>query len=115
MLDLGGIGFSWIAVLAFGFSSDDWLTQFGVIFAMRSFAEWSEGKGVLIASWHRFKGLEADAIVTFEAPFRDDAREWGAPMIKLEAVVVDEEKGFNELWWASLELVLRDPEDKGCF
>ena len=30
---------------------------------------------MLIASWHRFKGLEADAIVIIEVPGRDDARE----------------------------------------
>ena len=30
---------------------------------------------MLIASWHRFNGLEADAIVTVETPVRDDARE----------------------------------------
>ena len=34
-----------------------------------------EDKCVLIASWHRFKGLDADAIVTIETPVRDDARE----------------------------------------
>ena len=30
---------------------------------------------MLNASWHRFKGLEADAIVTIGTPVRDDARE----------------------------------------
>ena len=75
MSDLGGIGFSRIAELALGISSDDWTDQFGTISAMRSFEEWGEDKGVLIAFWHRFKVLEADGIVTVETPVRDDARE----------------------------------------
>ena len=75
MPNLGGLRFSQIAVLAPGFSSDDWPAQFGAIPATKSFKEWGEDKGVLIASWHRFKGLEADAIVTIETPVRDDARE----------------------------------------
>ena len=62
-------------MLAPGFSSDDWPDQFGAIPATTSYEEWGEDKGVLIASWHRFKGLEADAIVTNETPVRDDARE----------------------------------------
>ena len=48
--------------------------QFGAIPATKSFEEWSEDKSVLIASWHCFKGLEADAIVTIGSPVRDDAR-----------------------------------------
>ena len=66
---------SQVAVLAPGFSSGDWPDQFGAIPATKSFEEWDGNKGVLIASWHRFKGLEADAIVTIETPARDDARE----------------------------------------
>ena len=58
-----------------GFSSDDWPAQFVTIPATKSFEEWGEDKGVLIACWHRFKGLEADAIVTIEPPVRDGARE----------------------------------------
>ena len=58
-----------------GFNSDDWPAQFGAIPATKSFEEWGEHKGMLIASWHRFKGLEADAIVTIETSVRDDVRE----------------------------------------
>ena len=38
--------------------------------------EWTEGNGVLITSWKRFKGLEADAVVIIEKPARngDSAR-----------------------------------------
>ena len=30
---------------------------------------------MLIAYWHRFKGLEAEAILTIDTPVRDDAGE----------------------------------------
>ena len=66
---------SQVAVLAQGFSGDDWPGQFGVIPATKSFEGWGEDKGVLIASWHRFKGLEADAIVIIETAARDEDRE----------------------------------------
>lgn len=75
MPNLGGLRFSQVAVLAPGFSVADWPDRFGTVPATKSFEEWSGDKGVLIASWHRFKGLEADAIVTIETPVRDDARE----------------------------------------
>ena len=47
--DLGGLGFSQIAVLVPGVTGDNWSVQFGAIFAMKSFEEWVGGKGVLIA------------------------------------------------------------------
>ena len=75
MPNLGGLKFSQVAVLAPGYSSHDWPEQFGAVPATTSFEEWNENKGVLLASWHRFKGLEADAIVTIETPVRNDARE----------------------------------------
>ena len=75
MPNLGRLRMSQVAVLAPGFSVDDWPEQFGAIPATKSFEEWGEGKGVLIASWHRFKGLEADAIVIIETPARDEGRE----------------------------------------
>ena len=62
-------------MLAPGFSRDDRPVQFGAIPATKSFEEWGEGKGMLIASWHCFKGLVADDIVTIGTPVRDDARE----------------------------------------
>ena len=75
MPNLGGLRMSQVAVLAPGFSVDDWPEQFGAILVTKSFEEWGEGKAVLVASWHRFKGLEADAIVIIETPARDDVRE----------------------------------------
>ena len=41
----------------------------------RNFDQWRKNKGVLLASWSRFNGLEADAIVTIEIPGIDDGRE----------------------------------------
>ena len=75
MPNLGGLGMSQVAVLAPGFSVDDWPDQFGAIPATRDFDEWGEGTCVLIASWHRFKGLEADAVVIIEIPGKDEERE----------------------------------------
>ena len=49
--------------------------QLGAISATRSREEWSGDKGMPIVSWHRFKWLEDDAILTIEMPVRDDARE----------------------------------------
>ena len=54
-------------MLAPGFSSDDWPVQFGAIPATKSFEEWGEDKGMLIASWHPFKGVEADEAVPASA------------------------------------------------
>ena len=50
MSNLGGLGFSQIAVLATGFSCDDWPAQFGGVSATKSFEEWGGDKSVLIAS-----------------------------------------------------------------
>ena len=75
MPDLERLGFSQVAVLAPGISSVDWPDQFAAIPAKMSFEEWGEDKGVLIASYYRFTGLEADAILTIEMPVKDDARE----------------------------------------
>ena len=75
MPNMGGLGFSQVAVLAAGFGGNDWLTQFGAIPARKSFEECGKKKGVLVASWYRFYGLEVDDIVTIKTPVRDDARE----------------------------------------
>ena len=37
------------------------------------------------------------------------------PEHKFDALVVDEGQDFHELWWASLESVFRDPDNKACF
>lgn len=56
-------------------SADDWPEKFGAVAATRSFEERDDDKDVLIASWHRSKGMEANAIVTIEPPVCDDVRE----------------------------------------
>ena len=53
MTDLGGRGFSQVAVLAPGFSGDYWPVRFGAIPTTKSFEGWGDGKGALIASWYR--------------------------------------------------------------
>ena len=75
MPNLGGLKVSQVAVLAPGRTEPHWPKRFGAISATTSFERWSEDGGVLIASWGRFKGLEADAIVIIETPADDDARE----------------------------------------
>ena len=45
-------------------------TRFGAVPLTQELREWNEGKGVLITSWKRFKGLEADAVVIVEKPVR---------------------------------------------
>ena len=47
MADLGGLRFSRIAVLASGFSRDDWPAQFGAIRGTKSLEAWGRDKGVL--------------------------------------------------------------------
>ncbi|MDE0178977.1 MAG: NERD domain-containing protein [Gammaproteobacteria bacterium] len=71
----GGLKPSQAAVLAPAYTERDWPGKFGTIALTRDFDEWRRGKGVLIATWGRFKGLEADAVVIVETPMRDEARE----------------------------------------
>ena len=52
-----------------------WPDRFATIPLTRDFEEWRQGKGVLIATWGRFKGLEADAVVIIETPMGNEARE----------------------------------------
>ncbi len=75
MPNLGGLKMSQVAVLAPGFTEKKWPAHFETIPLTRSFEQWSSGEYVLIASWSRFKGLEADAIVIIETPSNNDARD----------------------------------------
>jgi hypothetical protein len=52
-----------VAVLAHGGTKDDWPQDFGTTPATKSFKAWREDKGVLMASFFRFKGLEADGVI----------------------------------------------------
>ena len=66
----GGLQPSQAAVLAPAFTEKEWPEKFGTIALTRDFDEWRRGEGVLIATWGRFKGLEADAVVSVETPMR---------------------------------------------
>ena len=62
----GGLKTSQVAVLVPSGSDKDWSAIFKTIPATSDFDKWRANKGVLIAPWRRFKGLEADAIVIVE-------------------------------------------------
>ena len=66
----GGLARSQIAVLVPSVSGVELPTRFGAVPLTQELQEWNQGKGVLIASWKRFKGLEADAVVIIEKPAR---------------------------------------------
>ena len=72
----GGLARSRVAVLVPSVWDDPLPTHFGAVPLTQELREWNEGKGVLITSWKRFKGLEADAAVIIETPARtgDNAR-----------------------------------------
>jgi hypothetical protein len=76
MPNAGGLRPQQVAVLAPGNSERDWPGDFQTVPLTKDFDAWRKGKGVLIASWARFKGLEADAIVIveLEAPSNDQER-----------------------------------------
>lgn len=59
----GGLKYSQVAVLASGGSENDWPKDFGPIPLTKNFSRWRTNEAVLMASWGRFKGLEADVVV----------------------------------------------------
>ena len=69
----GGLKNSQVAVLAPGQTEAKWPKDFQTVPATRNFNAWRRNEGVLITSWRRFKGLEADAIVIVETPERKDS------------------------------------------
>ena len=71
----GGLKASQVAVLVPAFVEKRWPSKFASIQLTRDFDEWRRNEGVLIATWGRFKGLEADAVVIVETPMRNQARE----------------------------------------
>jgi len=76
MPNAGGLKPHQVAVLAPGKTERDWPKDFQTVPVTKDFDAWRKDKGVLIASWARFKGLEADAIVIVEilAPDSDQER-----------------------------------------
>ncbi len=73
MPNQGGLQMSQVAVLAPGFTEKSWPAHFETIPLTKSFDQWRRKECVLMASWSRFKGLEADAIMIIEVPTKDDA------------------------------------------
>lgn len=75
MPSAGRLKASQVAVLAPGSSEREWPKDFQTIPITRDFDQWRKNKGVLLTSWTRFKGLEADAIIILETPIADGGRE----------------------------------------
>lgn len=73
MPNQGGLRMSQVAVLAPGLTERHWPAHFETIPLTKSFEVWRRDECVLTASWSRFKGLEADAIVIIETPAKDEA------------------------------------------
>lgn len=75
MPNAGGLKPSQVAVLAPSGTDKYWPESFKTVHRTKDFDGWRADKGVLIASWARFKGLEADAIVIIEASADESPRE----------------------------------------
>jgi hypothetical protein len=74
MSNQGGLQMSQVAVLAPGLTEKSWPAHVATSIPLtKNFEEWRRNGAVLIASWSRFKGLEADAIVIIEAQTKDNA------------------------------------------
>src|SRR6516162_1246092 len=59
----GNLAWSKVAVLTPTDPGKEWPTSFGNIPLTDNFDQWRSGKGVLLSTCRRFKGLEADALV----------------------------------------------------
>ena len=66
---------SQVAVLAHSSTEGEWPEHFQTVVTTRDFDQWRNNKGVLISSWRRFKGLEADAVVILETPMTNDGHD----------------------------------------
>lgn len=62
----GGLKSSQVVVLAPRSTKSHWPKDFLSVPTTTDFDEWRANKGVLISTWGRFKGLEADAVVILE-------------------------------------------------
>jgi hypothetical protein len=58
---------SQIAILAPQLADLEWPSEMGNVALTSAFEKWRRNEGVLISTWSRFKGLEADAIVVIES------------------------------------------------
>lgn len=75
MPNAGGLKRSQVAVLAPGGSEREWPKDFQTVALTRDFESWRQNKGVLLTTWGRFKGMEADAVVIVETASPDDESE----------------------------------------
>lgn len=66
--DRGGLRPNQVAILTPYNDHKRWPTHFGNLPIVRDFQEWRAGKGVLLATHRRFKGLEADALILAGVP-----------------------------------------------
>ena len=66
MADTGGLKYSQVAVLAPRETREMWPNDFLSVPVTEDFDEWRSNKGVLLSSWGRFKGLEADAVIILD-------------------------------------------------
>ena len=75
MPNAGGLKRSQVAVLAPGTSEREWPKDFQTVALTQNYEAWRENKGVLLTSWAKFKGMEADAVVIVETASPDDEGE----------------------------------------
>ena len=75
MPNAGGLKRSQVAVLAAGGSQGEWPKDFQTVPVTQNFQDWRLNKGVLLTSWGKFKGMEADAVVIVETASPDDEKE----------------------------------------
>ncbi len=71
MRERGGLAWNKAAVLTPTEPGKEWPANFGIIALTDSFDQWRAGKGVLLSTCRRFKGLEADALVLAGIPRPD--------------------------------------------
>ncbi len=64
----GGLDRSQVAVLAPSSTRGQCPDRFGTVPLTTELESWNARRGVLISSWRRFKGLQADAVVIIETP-----------------------------------------------
>ena len=66
--DRGGLRPDQVAILTPWDNHKEWPDRFGNLPIVKEFEAWRAGKGVLLATHRRFKGLEADALVLAGVP-----------------------------------------------
>lgn len=71
----GGLKTSQAAVLAPSYTESCWPQDFQTVPLTRSLDDWRGDRGVLLTTWGRFKGLEADAVCIIEGQGSGKSRE----------------------------------------